>query len=62
MAGGLYVTDAHASKVRDITPLQALQEVTEYYEDMMDDQDEAINNLETEIEKLELLLEGTETI
>jgi len=54
-----YVTDAHAGELRDITPLEALQELTEYYEDMMDDQDEAINDLETEIENYEFLLEGT---
>jgi hypothetical protein len=32
-----YATDAHAGEVRDITPLQALQEQAEYYEDMMDE-------------------------
>jgi glutamate formiminotransferase len=47
-----YMTDAHAGELRNITPLEALQELTKYYEDMMDDQDDAINDLEGEIEKL----------
>ncbi len=56
-----YVTDAHAGEVRQITPLEALRELTVYYEDMMEDQDEAINNYETDIKNLEFLLTGTES-
>lgn len=48
-----YITDAHAGEVRDITPLQALQEQAQYYEDILDDQDEAIGGLEYRLEKLE---------
>jgi predicted nucleic acid-binding Zn-ribbon protein len=62
-----YATDAHAGVVRHITPLEALQEQAEYYEDMMEDQDEAINDLEgrlekqdTEIRQLNFILQGTE--
>jgi ribosomal protein L7/L12 len=47
-----YATDAHAGEVRKITPLEALQELTVYYEDMMDDQDKEIKNLK-------FLLKGT---
>ncbi len=47
-----YITDAHAGELRDITPLEALQELSEYYEDMMDEQDKEIKNLK-------FLLEGT---
>lgn len=57
-----YATDAHAGELRNITPLEALQEQAEYYEDMMDDQDDAINDLETEISNLKFLLEGTKII
>ena len=32
-----YATDAHAGEVRDITPLEALQEQSNYYEDMLDE-------------------------
>ncbi len=32
-----YITDAHAGEVRDITPLEALQEQALYYEDMIDE-------------------------
>lgn len=61
-----YITDTHAGELRDITPLEALQEQALYYENVLDDQDESINDLETEIEKqdkeiknLKFLLEGT---
>lgn len=46
-----YATDAHAGQVRNITPLQALQEQASYYEDMMDEQDD-------EIEELKAMYEG----
>ncbi len=45
-----YMTDAHAGTVRNITPLQALQEQASYYEDMMEEQDEEIKEL---LERLE---------
>ena len=35
----LYVTDAHAAKPRNVTPLQALQEISSYYEGLLDKQD-----------------------
>lgn len=40
-----YITDTHAGMVRNITPLQALQEQASYYEDMMEEQDEEIKEL-----------------
>jgi succinate dehydrogenase/fumarate reductase flavoprotein subunit len=47
-----YMTDAHAGEVRNITPLQALQEQAVYYENMMESQDDEINELEHRLEKL----------
>ena len=44
-----YITDAHAGQVRNITPLQALQEQASYYEDMIDEQDKLVKALEKKI-------------
>ncbi len=30
-----FVTDTHSSKLREVTPLQALQEISSYYEELL---------------------------
>ena len=35
-----YMTDAHSSELRSITPLQALQELASYYEGLLDKEEE----------------------
>ncbi len=55
-----YATDPHEAELRKVSPLVALQEQAMYYEGMMDEQEEAINDLETDINNLEFLLEGTQ--
>ena len=34
-----YVSDTHSADLKDVTPLQALQEVASYYEGLLDEED-----------------------
>lgn len=47
-----YMTDAHAGEVRKITPLEALREQAEYYENMMDELEEEISKLKKGTRKI----------